>query len=93
MDSFFPGTSIMLKISAGLLRGKEIAVPENDRSKDLSSEEEGFSSKRRSIRSATEGGTLKMNCSSMRCISQPATRELYKLPYLGGTKTGKKKRQ
>ena len=36
-----------------------------DKSNALSSEEEASSFKRRSIRSATDGGTLSMNCSSM----------------------------
>jgi hypothetical protein len=41
--------------------------PEKDKSNDLSSEDEAFSLslKRRSNRSATEGGTLSMNCSSI----------------------------
>lgn len=45
----------------------EILSPEKDKSNDFSSEE-AFSLRRRSIRSATEGGTLRMNCSSMACI-------------------------
>lgn len=45
--------------------------PEKDTSNDLSSEEEASSFKRRSIRSATDGGTLSMNCSSMTTKFKP----------------------
>uniref|UniRef100_A0A2P2JZ93 Uncharacterized protein n=1 Tax=Rhizophora mucronata TaxID=61149 RepID=A0A2P2JZ93_RHIMU len=43
--------------------------PENDKSNDWSSEEDALSLKRQSNRSATEGGTLSMNCSSIPSIS------------------------
>lgn len=51
-------------------------LPQKDKSSDLSSSEDPFSLKRRSIRSATEGGTLSMNCSSIdayknQCLNPP----------------------
>lgn len=56
-----------------------VISPEKDKSNDWSSEEEALSLKRRSKRSATEGGTLSMNCSSMLQNSPNQAHQFYTL--------------
>ncbi|CAK9180145.1 unnamed protein product [Ilex paraguariensis] len=59
LDLFFSGENMRSLVE----KTERIFSPEKDKSNDLSSEEEAFSLKRKSIRSATEGGTRSVNCS------------------------------